>query len=173
MDWDNIYTCPICGDTNCVPPHNTQSPILIVAEFPGKEEIISGIPLVGRTGTVLKQMLSKMGYALQDFALCNLWQHKPDKDKDNCKQHGKKIVIETAKDKKLILLIGSDVADVFLTKNISEVTGLEVTPFLITPIFNCPVYAMMNPAIVFQKHREAYGEINLALQKFVKEVEKI
>jgi len=172
-DWtdgfDDIYTCPVCGVNNCVPPDNIESPIIIVGEFPGKEELVTGIPLTGRTGTILKQSLAKMGWSLDSFCLCNLWQHKPNKN-EKCLEHGKKIVIETAKDKQLVLLVGSDVAKAFLTKNISELNGLDVSEFLKVPAFRCKVMAMVNPAIVFHG---VHGEVELSLKKFIKEVEKI
>lgn len=169
-DWDNIYKCPVCGDENCVPPHNpSKSSVLLVAEFPGLEEEQQGVPMVGRTGTILRTKLAYMGYDLRQFAVCNLWQHKPNKNPD-CLQHGKEVVIKEASDKEIVLLIGSDVAKMFLSKSVSEVCGLNVKEFLKFPFSAPVVMAMMNPAIVFHG---CHGEVQLALEKFVKELEKI
>ena len=167
--WNDIYCCPACGDENGVPPHNpSNSSVLLVGEFPGKEELSMGVPLVGRTGTLLRMQLAYLGYDLRQFGACNLWQHKPNKN-EKCLQHGKEVVIKEAADKEIVLLIGSDVAKMFLTKSVSEVCGLNVKEFLKFP-FSAPiVMAMMNPAIAFHS---VNGEIILALEKFIKEVEK-
>ena len=168
-DWSNIYKCPICEVDDCVPPHNTESSVLIVGEFPGVEEEMQGLPLVGRTGTILRQMLARLGWDLSQFGVCNLWQHKPNKN-EKCLEHGKKVVVKTAKDKDVVLLVGSDVAKNFLTKNVSELTGMKVNDYLQIPLSAPVVMAMFNPAIVFHS---VHGEVMLALQNFVKEVEKI
>jgi uracil-DNA glycosylase family 4 len=178
MSWESIYECPACGVDDCVPPHNpTNSKILIVAEFPGKEEKIRGVPLVGRTGTILRNELVYMGWDLSQFGTCNLYQHVPDRiingraiyDNPECLQQGKKVVIQEAKKKRVVLLVGSDVAKTFLTKTVSEVNGLDVKEFLVFPFSAKVVMAMYNPAICF--HSVA-GEVRLALKKFVKQVKK-
>lgn len=167
--FDDIFTCKVCGDTNCVPPHNpANSKILIVGEFPGDEEILRGIPLVGRTGTILKQQLARLGHSLNSFALMNLWQHKPNKNAD-CLEVGKQTVIQQAKDKDIILLVGSEVAKTFLSKNVSELNGLVVNEFLLYPFSAKVVLAMFNPAICFHS---VTGEVILALKNFIREVEK-
>ena len=169
-DWDEIYTCPVCGNTKCVPPHNpNKSEVLIVGEFPGKEEEVQGVPLVGRTGTILRQQLARLGYDLSQFCVCNLWQHEPNKNID-CLEQGKKVVIKEAKKKKLILLVGSDVAKMFLTKNVSELNGMIVNDYLKFDFSAPVVMACYNPAIVF--HSVA-GEVILALKNFTKEVKKL
>jgi len=168
-DWDNIFQCPICG-AESVPPHNpNNSNVLIVGEFPGKTELERGIPLVGRTGELLRQELAYLGYGIGSFGLCNLWQHPPNKNEE-CLMHGKQVVIRESEDKEIILLVGSDVAKMFLTKGISELNGLNVKEFLRFEFSAPVVMAMVNPAIMF--HSVA-GEVKLALKKFIREVEKL
>ena len=167
--FEDIYKCPVCGVNDCVPPHNpSKSRVLIVGEFPGKEEKIRGVPLIGRTGTILRNELAYMGWDLSGFGTCNLWQHEPNKNEE-CLQHGKSVVIKEAKKKKVVLLVGSDVAKMFLTKTVSEVNGLNVKEFLKFPFSAPVVMAMYNPAIVFHS---VHGEIRLALEKFIQQVEK-
>jgi uracil-DNA glycosylase family 4 len=169
MTWDDIFTCKVCGNENCVPPYDpSKSKFLIVGEFPGGEEEQKGIPLVGRTGTILKQQLGYLGHSLSEFAVCNLWQHEPNKNPE-CLELGKQVVMEQAKDKDIILLVGSEVANTFLTKNVSELNGMIVNEFLVYPFSAKVVMAMFNPAIVFHS---VHGEVVLALKNFIKEVEK-
>jgi len=168
-DWEDIYHCPVCEVDNCVPPNNLESSVLIVGEEPEGDDEIQGMPLVGRTGTILRQMLARMDWDLSSFGVCNLWQHKPNKNEE-CLAHGKQVVVKSAKGKKVVLLIGSDVAKEFLTKNISELNGMKVNDYLKIPLSAPVVMAMMNPAVVFHN---VHGEIVLALQNFIREVEKI
>ena len=178
----DIYTCPHCGTNNCVPAYGDEdSPVLLVADVPGDIEIVQGIPLIGRTGTILRQMLAKMGWDLSQFRVMNLWNHEPNKNED-CFMHGKELVLkeilgepETDQQqdppsvwypnrKRAVLLIGADVAKAFLTNNVSDVCGMQTESiyFSVDVLMAC-----YNPAIVF--HSVA-GEVELALKKFVSRI---
>jgi len=168
-DWHNKYKCPICGNTKCVPPYDpNHSSVLLVGEYPEGDSIFMGKPFEDRTGTILRNKLMMFGYDLGQFAICNLWQHVPNNNPD-CLQHGKEVVIKEAIDKKLILLIGSEIAKFFLTEPISKVNSLRVNDFLRFPL-SAPVMAMYDPAYMFHS---THGEVILALQKFIREVEKL
>jgi len=160
-DWDtDIYTCPHCHTEDCVPAGgSSSSKVLVVAEFPGNEEIKAGRPMVGRMGGVLKAELSRLGIDLRRMRLCNLWLHTPNKEED-CFNYGVSKVIEEAKNKKAILLIGSDTVKYFCDKSVMSVNGLKVkSPYLSAPI----IMACVQPAIVFHS---PIGELRLALYKF-------
>jgi uracil-DNA glycosylase family 4 len=168
-DWEvtTIYDCPVCGREDCVPANGvSSSPILIVAEMPGSEEIKYGEPLIGATGRVLRTELAYLGIDMKSLRLCNLWLHEPNKN-EKCLEYGASKVIEEAKGRKAILLVGSDVVEYFCNIKVTKVSGLEVTsPYLSAPlIMACP-----NPALVFKG--SGIGEMRLALQKFVKKAEK-
>ena len=177
-DWDEIYTCPVCGNTKCVPPHNpNKSEVLIVGDYPEGDDILQGVPFVSRAGTIMRQQLAYLGYDLSQFGMCNLWQHAPDKIvkkmpvyNPKCTEDGKKVVIKEAKKKKLILLVGRHISKMFLTKNVSELNGMIVNDYLKFDFSAPVVMAMYNPAIVF--HSVA-GEVILALKNFIKEVKKL
>ena len=163
----NPFVCPICGNQKGVPPSgNRNSPILVVGEFPGREEIYKGRPMIGRMGEVLKMELGKLGVDLNRMRLCNLWQHEPNNNAD-CYEHGMKVVIHEAKGKQAILLLGSDAVKCFTGEKVSDVCGLEVkSVYLSAPI----IMACINPAQVFHS---GVGEVRLALKKFVKRIEGI
>jgi uracil-DNA glycosylase family 4 len=166
-DWNTSFDCPICHNEDCVPasgPRN--SPILIVGEFPGQEEIKHGKPLVGRTGTVLRNELAYLGLDMNAMRLCNLWLHEPNGNEE-CLQYGASQVIKEATGRKAIFLLGSDVVKYFCGLDVSKVTGLKVTStYLSAPL----IMASYNPAIVF---KGTVGEARLAIQKFAKEVENL
>lgn len=162
---DDPFTCPICNNNQCVPPSGpSKSPILIVAEFPGDEEIKKGKPMVGRMGTILKMELGKLGVDINRIRLCNLWQHAVN-DNPECYQQGMKVVMQEAKGKKAILLLGSDAVKCFTGENVSNVCGLNLhSDYLSAPI----IIACVNPASAFHG---AIGEMRLALKKFSQNIE--
>lgn len=160
-NWDdNIYTCPICKTEDCVPPTGKKtSPILIVGEFPGEDEVKKGKPYSGATGGVFRTELAKVGIDLNGVRVCNLWQHLPNKNQE-CLNQGLQTVIREAKGRQAILLVGSDVVKALCDQKVSEVCGLQVTsPYLSAPI----IMACVQPAIVFNN---SIGELRLALKKF-------
>jgi len=168
-NWDTIFECPICKADNCVPARgNKNSPVLIIGEFPGKEETKVGKPLVGPTGRLLASELLKCGgIDIKTFRLCNLWLHEPNGNKE-CFQYGINKVLEDCKDKKVILLLGSETVKFFCDVNVSDVSGLEVvSQYLSAPL----VMASVNPAIAFKAG--GIGEVRLSLQKFARRLEEI
>lgn len=167
-DWgdvEEVFKCPACGSEDIVPPAGKKnSPILIVGEYPGDEEIREGKPLVGATGSIFKTELARLGIDIKALRLCNLWQHVPNKNKE-CLEHGAKVVIKEAEGRQAILLIGSDTMKFFCDKSVSATSGLEVK----SPYFSAPlIMSCVQPATVFHS---PIGEFRLSLQKFVFRIE--
>lgn len=160
--WEESIDCPVCHTTEMVYPSGpSDASILIVGEFPGADEIGKGKPMTGPMGVILKQELSRTGIDLRMCRKTNLWLHEPNKDL-KCYQHGMNAVIQEAKGRKAILLMGSEVVKAFCDTSVSKVNGLQVkSPYLSAPL----IIAMYNPAIIF-KPGGVVGEIRLALEKF-------
>lgn len=151
--------CPSCGEPSVPPCGNPKSKVLIIGEMPGREELEQGRIFVGPAGIVFKKELNRLGLDLKDFRLCNVWLHEPTKD-ENCLKAGKDIVLEEAKKKKAILLVGSEAVSTFTEYSVSKVCGLEVPS-----VFTCKhVWAIVNPAICFHS---SHGELRLGLEKWV------
>lgn len=172
MNWDDEnFSCPICHTQDYVPPGgNENSPVMIIGEEPGADEIQKGVPMVGAMGGVLRSELRLLGLDLNMFQLANLWFHPPHK-KDHplykdCLNHSVEIIIKEAQNKKAILLIGSETVGFFCNKKVSSVSGLQVeSTYLSVPI----IYACVQPAVVW--HGGGLGEVRSALTKFVKRLE--
>ncbi len=162
--------CPVCTSI-CVPPFGKSKDLLIVAEFPGREEMLQGRPFASNpnfmtAGRILKKELEMCGASLNDFRIMNLWEHEPTKD-ERCFQLGYDMVLDEAKGRKAILLVGSDVVETFTGYKVSDVTSLQVdSSILSAPI----IYAMVNPAIA--AHGRGVGETRLGIQKFVRRLEQ-
>lgn len=173
MSWDDdIYTCPSCGRDDLVLPSGPKrANILIVGEFPAKEEMRKGKPLVGATGGVLRTELGKSGLDMRQMRITNLWLHpKPSTKSDHyeaCFNYGKEKVIQEAKGRKAILLLGSDTVKDLCHEKVSDVSGLEVqSPYLSAPL----LFACVQPATVFH---QGVGELRQALFKFSRKVNEL
>jgi len=81
-----------------------------------------------------------------------------------------KVVIEEAKGKQAILLLGDDVIKIFIDdRSIMKISGLRVK----SSYFSAPIIiACPNPALVFHRGR-GVGEVRLALSKFVKAIKEL
>jgi len=171
-NWDFFekqFTCPVCGTDKVVIAHGpTKSPVLIIAEFPGDEELKQGIPMVGNMGNVLRSELAYLKFDFKSARRTNLWRHTPNKDK-GCLQNGMEEVIKEAKGRKAILLLGNEVVDLFLNKSVMKIAGLNVK----CDYFSAPVIVCCpNPAMAFHAGH-GIGEIRLALTKFVRLYEEV
>jgi uracil-DNA glycosylase family 4 len=180
MSWDeDIYTCSVCGREDLVLASGPRrADILVVGEFPGREELRQGRPMVGGTGGVLRKELGKAGLDLRQMRVTNLWLHPPQKvttkssdeikeQKQKCFQYGLEKLIEEAKGRKAILLLGSDTVKELCNEKVSDVSGLEVKSiYLSAPL----IFACVQPATVFHG---GIGELRQALQKFRIKVDKL
>jgi uracil-DNA glycosylase family 4 len=107
MTWDT-FECPVCDNDEMVDPSGpAKAKILIIGEFPGKDEIIAGKPLVGPTGRIMRKELAYLDADMRQMRITNLWQHRPNKN-EKCFEHGCAEAIKEAKDREAILLVGSD-----------------------------------------------------------------
>jgi len=168
MTWDeDIYTCPHCGREDLVLASGPKrSLILIVGEFPGAQEIKKGKPMVGAMGTVFKNELARVDLDMNQMRITNLWLH-PKNENEDCFKHGLEQVIKESRNRKAILLLGSDTVSFFCDEKVSEVSSLEVkSTYLSAPL----VMACVQPATVFH---QGLGELRLALQKFSEKVNKL
>jgi len=155
----NETSCPHCGATLLHPSGSAKAEILIIGEFPGKDEIDVGKPFVGATGRVLRTEMAIAGIDMIMCRVTNLWLHERNKNED-CYYFGFTNALEEAKGRRAILLVGSDAVKAFCDLPVSSVCGLEVeSPLLSAEL----IMAVLNPAVVFHL---GIGEIRLALKKF-------
>ena len=166
-EWEDIYTCPICKSTDCVPAGGKEnSKILLIGEFPGIDEVKTGKPFSGATGGVLRTELAKLGIDLSRMRIANLWLHLPNHNEE-CLKYSATQVIKEAKGKEAILLIGSDTVKYFCDKKVSQVNGLEVkSNYLSAPI----IMALIQPATVFHS---TIGELRFGLSRFVYRIDSL
>lgn len=159
--------CPHCGKLLVMPAGTASSPILLVGEFPGVEEIKSGVPFVGKTGDVLSSELSRVGINLRSTYMTNLWLHQEDKD---CKlDYHMDHLIASLAGRKYILLMGSSVMRALTGKGVMEMSGLIVKSDYLprrSVAVACP-----NPASAF-KRGSTIGEMRHAIKTFKEVMER-
>lgn len=133
----------------------------MVGEFPGMEEVLKGIPFVGKAGEVLRTELAIAGMSIEECRLTNLWLHS----KSDCdlNWHINQLIREMM-DSHHVLLMGSDVARALLNDSVMALSGLQVKNPYKTKMFVSP-----NPAQLFYS---PVGEFRLAVKKFVEAVRK-
>lgn len=147
-----------CGKS-IVPAHGPiDSPILLCGEFPGLEEVKQGRPFVGPSGRILRSELMRVGINLSDCRVTNIALHMfPE---DGCYTYGMEQVINEARGRRAILLLGSECSRIFLEKSVLQVSGLVVkSKYLDAPV----IVVAPNPAIVISG---TLGEFRLAVERF-------
>lgn len=99
-------------DSNCGNPFNENIDLLIVAEAPGREEVEKGVPLIGRSGQIVRKCLDKyitnknIKWFITNTCLCRPDNNKtPSMKAVKCCKINLDSVIELTKPK-IILALG-------------------------------------------------------------------
>lgn len=156
-----MSTCPACGDEGVPFKGMKDSPYLIIFGKPYVQEVTNGWRKPKPTGLdVLRQEFIKVGMELSDFRLVWLDLHV-EGGNENCQAVAFDLVMDEAKHKKVIVLVGSDVTERFIEMSASDTAGLQVDcAMLSAPV----VFVLPKPEGVFVKGA-GVGELRLACQK--------
>ena len=154
-------TCEFCGD-RLVPAYRGRNDILIVGEYPEIEDSNNGVPFRGQGGEILRYELSRVGNNIWDNNLCNFWLHDKNKNND-CFEMGVMALTREMAGRK-VLLMGSEMSRYFLSKSITDVSGLEVK----SPLFpNSVQFVMMSVSARSALH-STVGELRHAIETFIR-----
>ena len=116
-------------------------------------------------GFVMRKELARVGLDLTQFRVSSLWIHEPTKNEE-CFKVSYDAVLEEAKGKKFILLVGAEVVETFTGYKVSDVSGLQVdSPVLSAPI----IYAMVSSSMALAR---SVGEVRLSIEKVAKRLEQ-
>ena len=190
--------CPICKRLMLVQADGpVDSPLLIIGEFPGIEEVKQGRPWVGPAGKVLDRELELAGIPRDICRVTNLWLHTPPTAPKTEKPKTKSAIerweeaaaayepeftfhytrlLKEIKGRKALLMMGSDVTEALIGRPVSLVAGCFIKSGRFITAVNLPkvTVAMMNPAIVFRSGKEGkLGETRLAIQRFAGAVNEL
>ena len=81
---DHCTRCELCKTRNhpVMGKGNLNSPILFIAEAPGKNEDHDGIPFTGRSGELFDRLLSEIGMKREEIYLTNILKCHPPNNRD-------------------------------------------------------------------------------------------
>lgn len=81
---DHCRRCPLCETRNrpVMGKGNLSSPILFLAEAPGRNEDRDGIPFTGRSGQLFDRLLREIGMSREEIYLTNLVKCHPPENRD-------------------------------------------------------------------------------------------
>lgn len=176
--------CPLCKERLIKPIGPANAQVLIASEFPGWEEVRSGVPMAGHAGQVLRRELSRVGLVFEECRVTNLWLHqKPEagRGKDAKEAYQKEYewhlarLLEEIALHPAILILGSDVTGAILKKPVMDVAGVPATSKSWTNLLPDTVKLAMaapSPAIVYQRGQTS-GEFSLAVDRFAQHLKEI
>ena len=81
---DHCTRCELCKTRNhpVMGKGNLSSPVLFIAEAPGKNEDQDGIPFTGRSGELFDRLLSEIGMSREEIYLTNIVKCHPPNNRD-------------------------------------------------------------------------------------------
>ena len=155
--------CASCGEDGTPPRGSKNSKYLLVFTKPYNTPAIRNYKDKVTGIDVLRKELARVGLDIAEFRQTWLWLHEPGKN-ENCYKVGRDIVLEEAKGKEAVILVGAEATEEFTRFSASDVYGLQVeSPALSAPI----VFVLPKPEGVFVKGA-GIGELRLSIEKLGK-----
>lgn len=158
--------CPSCSEEGVAPKGNKNAKYLLVFNKPyltpavrTRKDSVTGID-------VLRKEFAKVGLDLAEFRIASLWLHEPTKN-DNCYTAGRDLVLEEAKGKQVVVLVGAEPVEEFTQYSAADVYGLEVE----SASLSARVFVLPKPEGVFVRG-SGIGELRLSVQKLGRMLEE-
>lgn len=155
-----MANCPACGEDAVAPQGRKIAKYLLVFSKPYPMSAVRSYKDKVTGLDVLRKELAKVGLDLSEFRMSYLWMHEPGKN-TNCYTAGRDTVLEEAKGKEAVILVGSEASEEFCGYGAGDVAGLQVeSAVLSAPI----VFVLPKPEAVFVRGY-GIGELRLSVQK--------
>jgi uracil-DNA glycosylase family 4 len=162
-----VSNCPICGVGLIEPAGRETSDILLVGEYPGREDYVRGVPFGGDIGKLLSYELMRAGLDINQCRLTYLWQHPMNKDESCLNFMIRSLTLEMAGRK--VLMMGSEMSMLFLNEKVTDLAGLVVTSALFP---KSTKFVMFSQGAGYALH-STIGEVRLAISKFCKKIKEV
>ena len=164
--------CPVCGNTAIYGYGPKTSDKLIILSHPDWADIMAGrpfsiVPKKTTGGYVMQREMRRVGLELMDFRTLCLWPHETTDD-SRCMETQEQLILEEAKGKRAILLVGAQAVHHFTGYKVSDVNGLPLeSGVLSAPI----IYPLVNPSSVLVAG-QGVGEIRFGLKEFANRLQQ-
>ncbi len=164
--------CPVCGNTGVYDRGPKNSERLIILSHPDWADVMYSLPfsIVPKKmtgGYVMQREMRRVGLELSEFRTVCLWPHEEQTD-NRCMEQQEKLVLEEAKGKRAILLVGAQAVAHFTGYKVSDVNGLPLeSGVLSAPI----IYPLVSPSSVLVAG-QGLGEIRFGLGEFSARLKK-
>ena len=163
-------SCPIFQDYGkVVLSDGCEKPkVLIIGECPGKDEVVAGMPFVGKAGKLLRPILNKLGFRKTNALITNVIPCRPKdnqfpNDEDlvtSCMQRWLFQEIVLTKPDYILLLGATPTHHLLGLKGITKIRGVWVAlPFWLDLGKNIMCMPTLHPSYVLRKENMEGGDV--------------
>lgn len=164
--------CSACGNAGVYGRGPKTSDKLIILSHPDWADVMYSLPfsIVPKKmtgGYVMQREMRHAGLELNDFRTVCLWPHEEMTD-SRCMEAQEKLVLEEAKGKRAILLVGAQAVSHFTGYKVTDVNGLPLG----SGVLSAPIlYPLVSPSAVLVPG-QGVGEIRFGLHEFADRLHK-
>jgi len=156
--------CPACGNEATSPQGRKNSKYLLVFSKPYPMAAVRSYKDSVTGLDVLRKELARVGLQLSEFRMAYLNMHE-SKD-ENCYYAGRDTILDEAKGREAVILVGSEVTEEFCGVSAQDTAGLQVDSMS----FSAPLVVVLpKPESVFVRG-SGIGEFRLAVQKLGRKI---
>jgi len=158
--------CPYCSNKTILPGGLNETGLATVGESPGPKDIQQGVPFTGMYGQILRNEFNKAGLTFDLGVYTNLWMHITKDGYYDDQKHfmwHRARLLETIKDCTHVLMIGTELANVFAGQGVGEIVGLELESKWLPPGVKATFLPLPSSIL-----HGGVGEFRLGVQKFAR-----
>ena len=184
--------CPLGISITRVPGDGDYvDPVIFLGEAPGAMEEILGIPFIGRSGTLLREIFDRANYNIHDGFITNTVRCRPLDNRipaideiKRCSSHTKNLII--ALQPKFIVCVGASAAKLIKIYSsdprvwglISKLSGTVVNDVSLTIdglTFGVDIGYIYHPSFIMrnQQWKELYYDHILQMVDYIRELKKV
>jgi uracil-DNA glycosylase family 4 len=174
-----VYDCNKCGLLGKPLPiyGNQESGLVFLGEAPGAEEVVQGIPFIGKSGQYLRSTIRRLGKIKleKDAATINACSCRPPGNKisDTYLRCCRSKLIENLNQlkPKLVIALGeSAINSIMDLLGSKESIGKMRNRLIPCHEFNCMIYATFHPAYVLRKDGTTDNNLSYAFERDIKKI---
>jgi hypothetical protein len=156
--------CPHCSNKVILPGGLNETGLAVIGESPGPKDVQQGVPFTGMYGQILRNEFNKAGLTFDLGVYTNLWQHIVHDtmwdDGVHYQWHRARLMEQIA-DCTHVLMIGTELANVFTGQGVGEIVGLELESKWLPPGVGATFLPLPSSIL-----HGGVGEFRLGIQKF-------